>query len=83
MTSYIITNDGKELVSILSEILPSGMSINCAYSTSDDTNDANRKKNLVNPFICKISNAKKWDKVPSSDGYGFAVEINPGEYWLV
>ena len=82
MTSYIITKDGKELVSILSEILPSGMSVNCAYSTSEDTIDANRKKNLVNPFICKISNAKKWDNIPFTDGYGYAIEINPGEYLL-
>ena len=82
MNSFIITLDGKELVSEIPENISSGTLVKCAYHSSEDTANAIRTTNLVNAFNCKISHAVKWNKVNRSESYGTAIKTNLHEYLL-
>lgn len=81
--SYIISNDGKNLIAKTSEALSSGVTVRWSWNSTVEAINAARDLNLVNATTAKISNAKKWAEVDRNNGFETrATQINPGEFLI-
>ena len=78
---FIIANNS--IVAKISGSAVAGQSVRYSSQRCEEAIDASREWNLVNASYGKLSDATKWHKAWSRvEDCCYAVEINPGEYFI-